>query len=132
MKPIILCCTLALSAPQIALADSSVEGVISDQITAFQADDFATAFGFASPGIQRLFGSVGNFARMVRNGYPMVWRPGDVRFLDGTGTQGRHQQDVLITDQAGRPHVLRYHMVQIDGDWRIDGVTLLAQPDINA
>lgn len=132
MRPIILCTTLVLAAPQIARADSLAQGVITDQIRAFQADDFTTAFGHASPGIQRLFGSAERFAQMVQNGYPMVWRPGEVRFLDGSGTQGRHQQDVMITDRAGRLHVLRYDMVQIDGTWRIDGVTLLARPDFNA
>ena len=56
--------------------------MISEQIDALRADDFATAFTFASPGIQRMFGSPARFGAMVREGYPMVRRPRDVRFLE--------------------------------------------------
>lgn len=132
MKPIILSCTIAISIPHVVLADSAAQGVISDQITAFQADDFETAFSYASPGIQRFFGTVSNFARMVRNGFPMVWRPGAVQFLSSKGSDTVRDQDVMITDQTGRIHMLRYRMILIDGDWRIDGVTPLAAPDLNA
>ena len=54
--------------------------MISKQIEAFKADDFDTAFSFASPMIQRMFGSASTFGEMVQNGYPMVWRPAEVRF----------------------------------------------------
>ena len=37
----------------------AIEDVISSQIDAFLRDDFATAFTFASPNIQRLFGTPG-------------------------------------------------------------------------
>ena len=61
-------------------AQGAIREVISDQIAAFEADDFATAFGFASPAIREMFGTPDRFGRMVREGYPMVWRPGGVRF----------------------------------------------------
>ena len=54
----------------------AIESVISKQIEAFRADDFATAFTFASPNIRSMFGTPDNFGVMVRRGYPMVWRPG--------------------------------------------------------
>ena len=61
---------------------ASIRAVISQQIEAFKADDFAKAFGFASPAIKEIFGSPERFGAMVREGYPMVWRPGDLRFRE--------------------------------------------------
>ena len=106
--------------------------MISDQIAAFEADDFATAFSFASPGIQDLFGSADRFGQMVRQGYPMVWHPGGVRFADLTEEGGRTLQRVFVTDAAGALHLLEYEMVPGEGGWRIDGVRLLQDGDVGA
>lgn len=109
-------------------AAEAVQGVISRQIAAFLADDVATAFSFASPGIQRLFGTPERFGEMVRNGYPMVWRPGDVRFLGIEGADDARRQIVEITDGAGRLHRLEYSMIRTGEGWRIDGVRFLPAP----
>ncbi len=106
-------------------AAAAIRTVISDQIAAFQADDFATAFTFASPGIQRMFGTPDVFGQMVRQGYPMVWHPGSVRFADLVERDGRTIQRVLVTDGAGALHLLEYEMVPDADGWRIDGVRLL-------
>jgi hypothetical protein len=100
----------------------AIRGVISGQIDAFRADDFATAFTFASPTIKRLFGTSERFGEMVRSGYPMVWRPADVRFSGLRDRGGRTVQDVLVIDQAGAPHVLEYEMIETEGGWQINGV----------
>jgi len=105
-------------------AGSEIRGVISDQIDAFRADDFETAFSFASPAIRRLFGTPERFGQMVRSGYPMVWRPADVRFTDLGTRNGRRVQSVLVTDETGTLHVLDYEMVPGDEGWRINGVRL--------
>ena len=104
---------------------AAIRGVISDQIAAFRADDVATAFTFASPDIRGLFGTPDRFGAMVREGYPMVWRPGDVRFAELRERDGRALQRVLVTDGAGALHLLEYEMIPLDGGWRIDGVRLL-------
>ncbi|SIO52987.1 protein of unknown function [Rhodovulum sp. ES.010] len=106
-------------------AADAIEDVISDQIAAFRADDFATAFTFASPGIQRLFGTHERLGQMVRNGYPMVWRPEDLRYLDLRGAGTARQQIVEIVDRAGQVHRLEYSMVRTASGWRIDGVRVL-------
>ena len=99
--------------------------MIADQIEAFEADDFETAFGFASPGIRAIFGTPSRFGQMVREGYPMVWRPGEVRFSDLAERGGRTVQRVLVTDAAGALYVLEYEMVEGEQGWRIDGVRVL-------
>lgn len=62
--------------------EAAIRGVIGSQLDAFEADDVDRAFGFASNGIRGMFGTPERFGQMVREGYPMVWRPGEVRYLE--------------------------------------------------
>ncbi len=103
-------------------AGSQIRGVISSQVEAFQADDFDTAFSFASPLIQGIFGSPERFGQMVQQGYPMVWRPANVEYTGLTERGGRMFQNVLITDQSGAVHLLEYEMIQTEDGWEINGV----------
>ncbi len=112
--------------------NAEIEANIAAQIQAFKADDFATAFTFASPNIQRLFGTPENFGVMVRRGYPMVWRPADVRFLELREINGALWQKVMVTDNDGRVHILDYQMIQQDNGWKINGVQLLGNSDPTA
>jgi hypothetical protein len=113
-------------------AAAAIREVISGQIEAFKADDFEAAFAFASPGIRRQFGDAGTFGEMVRDGYPMVWRPADVRFSGLADRDGRKVQSVIVTDRAGALFVIDYEMIPHDGGWRIDGVRLRQEGDTGA
>ena len=113
-------------------ADPAIPGVIQSQIDAFLSDDFATAFTFASPNIKRLFGNSDNFGSMVRRGYPMVWRPADVQFLEQEPKGGAVHQKVLITDADGVRHVLDYQMIPTADGWQINGVAIVAAPPVGA
>lgn len=123
---------LAMTLGAFAQEQSRVEGVIQNQIDAFQADDFATAFTYASPGIRRMFGSADNFGMMVRQGYPMVWRPSDVRFGAREEVGGRVLQTVIVTDQAGTVHALQYEMMPAGESWQINGVRFIEPPEVGA
>ncbi|WP_338550826.1 DUF4864 domain-containing protein [Roseovarius phycicola] len=114
--------SLALAATKPAHADDAARQVISDQLTAFQQDDFATAFTFASPMIKGMFGTSERFGEMVRNGYPMVWRPSEVEFLDTRDVGGALVQDVLIRDADGVYYELEYEMIAGEDGWKINGV----------
>ncbi|NNE80045.1 MAG: DUF4864 domain-containing protein [Silicimonas sp.] len=122
----------SLSAQDVMQPDPGIEATIGSQIEAFLMDDFATAFTFASPNIQGLFGDHERFGQMVRNGYPMVWRPGDVEYLELRQESGALWQRVLIRDQKGGVHMLDYQMIQTGDGWRINGVQLLRQPGVSA
>ncbi|WP_425100390.1 DUF4864 domain-containing protein [Tropicibacter sp. S64] len=111
---------------------SAIEGTIRSQVDAFLTDDFGTAFTFAGPGIQRMFGTPENFGAMVRNGYPMVYRPEDLRFGELREIGGALWQKVFVVDAEGRTHVLDYRMGEYDGGWRIDGVQILEAPEVSA
>jgi len=108
-----------------AQSADGVEGVITDQITAFQADDMDAAFAYASPTLRRLFQTPDRFGQMVREGYPMVHRPQAVRFLEQREAGGFVLQRVMITDAGGRLHVLEYQMLQTGSGFVINGVRLL-------
>jgi len=115
---------LGLWAPATA-QEAPIEDTIRSQIDAFLADDFVTAFTFASPNIQGIFGTPENFGRMVRQGYPMVHRPSDLRMGELRDVAGALWQRVFVTDAAGRGHVLDYQMVETVDGWKINAVEVL-------
>ncbi len=128
-----LCLILALAAlPVRAQQQEEVRDVISSQLRAFGADDFDRAFGFASPGIRDMFGTAETFGRMVRQGYPMVHRPGEVTFLGQEAVGEGLRQRLMIRDADGALHVLDYDMVPGEDGWRIDGVRLLDDAQVGA
>jgi hypothetical protein len=107
-------------------ADSAkIHITIESQITAFKKDDLETAFSFASPNIKRLFGSPERFGMMVRQGYPMVYRPVDIQFLELETIRDEFWQKVRITDKQGRYHIMAYRMILVSEQWLINGVQLL-------
>lgn len=131
---LILALLLALSlAPATLRAqDSAISDVIQGQISAFQANDFDTAFDYASPTIKRLFGTPERFGQMVQSGYPMVYRPAEVRMLDQRDAGSAKMQRVMIRDAQGRFHFLDYQMIPTDMGWQINGVQILAAPEVGA
>lgn len=116
-----------------ARADAAeIEAIIGAQLEAFKADDFAQAFSYASPMIQSMFGSSDRFGVMVRNGYPMVWRPAEVQFLGLEDRGGSLYQTVRIRDAQGGTHLLEYQMIRNASGWRINGVQLLRDTSVGA
>lgn len=122
---LIFAAALAVWASVLNAQDAEIQNVISRQIEAFQEDDVEAAYGFASPSIQNLIGSPARFGAMVRNGYPMVWRPSDFRFLELKELRGTYRQKVLFKDAQGVFHELEYQMLLIEDRWRINGVRYL-------
>ena len=133
MRNFILSAVLvAFTSVPLAADEAGIQSVISDQINAFQSDDFETAFTFASPTIKQLFGSPERFGTMVRTGYPMVWRPSKVEYLSLETVRGALVQQVLITDQNGALHTLAYFMIETGDGWQINGVQILQAPQLGA
>lgn len=108
----------------------AIAEVIDRQMQAFRDGDPAGAFEFASPTIRGLFGTADNFGRMVANGYPPIWQPGAVRYLDLREENGRLQQRVEVLDAEGRAHYFDYEMVETGSGWRINGVRPVAPPGV--
>jgi hypothetical protein len=119
----------ALAVPA-AAQEAPIQETIQNQIEALQADDFARAFTYASPTIKGLFGTPENFGAMVKQGYPMVYRPAEVQMQDLREVAGNLWQRVRITDQAGAGWFLDYMMIETPEGWQINAVQILPAPDI--
>jgi Domain of unknown function (DUF4864) len=119
--------SLGLARAEVADADrEAFRSIISSQIEAFQRDDGAAAYGYASPTIQGLFPSAERFMAMVRSGYAPVYRPRSLSFGTAADTPRGPEQHVFITGPDGRNWVAIYSLQrQPDGTWRINGCRLV-------
>ncbi|NIA71266.1 DUF4864 domain-containing protein [Pelagibius litoralis] len=106
---------------------------IQSQLDAFQADDGARAFSFATPRLREMFGTPDNFMAMVRGGYMSVYRPQSVEFLDARVVSGRTGQAVRFVGPDGNAVIAIYTMeMQPDGSWRIAAVQLVPTGEISS
>ena len=132
MRPISFIFALfILAAPIFAGDKEDIQATISRQLEAFQLDDFAKAFSYASPSIQSIFGGPDNFESMVKRGYPMVWKPGKVTFLSVDPYHHGMAQNIQIFDRNKKAHYLRYYMVKLGDSWKISGVEILPSSDFS-
>ena len=115
-----------------AAQQSDIQGTIQSQFDAFKADDFETAFTFATPRLQQFFQNPQNFQQMVTRGYPMVWKWGAVTLLDLRDLGAEWVQIVEVEDAGGGVHLLAYRMVETPEGWRIGGVQILDAPGVAA
>jgi hypothetical protein len=124
------------SAQPASLSDADrteIRSTIQHQEEAFARDDGAAAFGDASPMIREMFGTPEIFMDMVRQGYPMVYRPKLFDFAEVVIRDGRPTQKVRVIGPDGRRHTAWYPMMQLpDGTWRIDGCYLEAAEEHQA
>ena len=104
---------------------AAIREVISRQIQAFQHDDAAAAFGFASPSIQQRMGTPDNFLELVRSHYQPVYRPRSTAFGRLAEQDGQIVQQVDVVGPDGLGAQALYSMEkQADGTWRISGCEL--------
>ena len=131
MLRVCLLCLSLLALPA-AAQEAPIQDTIRQQITAFQADDFAKAFTFASPTIHQLFGTSEAFGKMVREGYPMVWHPSAVEMQELRFIGGAFWQRVRVTDGKGQSYLMDYQMVEGPDGWLINAVQMQKAPDVGA
>lgn len=103
----------------------AIRQAIEGQIAAFQADDAALAFSFATPAIQDRFGDASQFVAMVKRGYRPVYRPRQVEFSDLLDVRGKPAQRLVVVGPDNEVFNAYYLMEQQpDGSWRINGCVL--------
>jgi ABC-type transporter MlaC component len=106
----------------------AVTETITRQIEAFRRDDAAAAFAIASPAIQKRFGTPETFIGMVARGYPQVYRPQSFRFAERAPHAGGILQKVIVVGPDGVTVAAYYQVVQINGEWRINGCQIARLP----
>jgi uncharacterized protein DUF4864 len=105
---------------------SAIRAVIRAQIDAFREDQDELAFSYAAPGIREQFKTAENFMRMVKTGYPAVYRPASVAFVDASVEDGVPVQAVQFSDNAGMVWIGIYTMQrQPDKSWKVSGCVLV-------
>ncbi len=103
--------------------------IISSQISAFRADDAATAYSFASPSVKAKFSSSSVFMSMVRTGYPAVYRAQSYSFAGLSAELGDPTQRVKQVGPKGENWLALYgFQKQPDGSWRIFAVMIAKAP----
>ena len=108
-----------------AAQEGPIQGTIQKQMDAFVAGDVAEAFRYASPTIKGFFGSPANFGAMVQRGYPMVWKPAQIEYVDSARKGAIAFEKVVVRDGSGRAHVLMYQLIETPRGWEINGVQIL-------
>ena len=120
---------LPINAQQMDVNDidrAAIRSVIQRQLQAFQADDAAAAFEFASPEIREKFGTAENFLRMVKLAYVAVYRPRSVMFENLVTVKGIPTQEVFLLGPDGNLVKALYLMeLQPNGTWKISGCFLV-------
>jgi DNA-binding transcriptional LysR family regulator len=116
----------ALPAPE----QAAIRQVIEGQLAAFQHDDGAAAFGYATPMIQQKFGDAATFMSMVKSGYGAVYRPRSVAFDALRDTEFGPDQVLQLIGPDGLSYTAHYIMQkQPDGRWMINGCYLTRGTD---
>lgn len=100
--------------------DTAIHEVVTRQLDAIKKDDATAAYAIASPAIQMMFGNSAAFMSMVQRGFPQIYRSIGHKFLNIDTSAGTVMQRVLIESEKGSV-IVRYEMIEIDGNWRING-----------
>lgn len=104
----------------------TIQGVISQQLAAFQSEDAETAFSYASPDVQQRFQTPQQFMLMVQRSYLPVYQSQSVNFEAIAVVQGNPVQAVTLLGPAGEWVTAYYQMEQqADKTWRIAGCVLV-------
>jgi hypothetical protein len=116
----------ALAAPLSAADEKAVQTVVQSQLAAFAKDDADKAFSYATPDLRKTIGSSAAFMAMVKNSYPVVYRPASSAFLKAEGSGGDVIQRVQMLDASGASWLAVYSLQrQKDKTWRISGCVVV-------
>ncbi len=127
LAALVLLASFAAQAAPVSKADAKrIRSVIQSQLDAFARDDARAAFSYAAPGIRKMFGTAERFLAMVREGYPVVYRPASVGFLAPEANGTTVIQAVEMADGEGNLWVAVYQLErQRGGAWRITSCELM-------
>ena len=108
----------------LVFADESemVRNTISLQIEAFKENNIKKAYTFAAPNIQAQFPNPNVFGLMVRNGYPVIWKPKNFKFTKFQDLGNKSIQRVLFQSYNGSLETYDYILEEYADLWKIAGV----------
>ena len=102
-----------------------IQRVITLQLRAFERNDAAIAFSYATADTRKVFGTPRQFMEMVRSGYAPLLKHGSREFLEAANVNGLTIQPVKFFTTDDDIVVALYTMErQADNEWRIGGCEL--------
>ena len=102
-----------------------IQRVITLQLRAFERDEAAIAFSYATADARKYFGSPRQFMEMVRGGYAPLIKHSSREFLKAAIVDGLTIQPVKFVTTDGDIVIALYTMEhQADNEWRIGGCEL--------
>ena len=111
----------------------AVQVTVRAQLAAFVAEDAELAFSFAAPNIRSLFQTPERFMAMVRQGYPVVYRPAALLFLTPRVLDAAVVQPVQMRDSNGNAWLAMYTLQrQTDARWLISACVLVPDRAVGA
>jgi hypothetical protein len=97
-----------------------IQRVINLQIGAFERDEEAVAFSYATPDARRYFGSPHNFMEVVRGSYSALYHHTSREFLEAAVVHGLVVQPLKILTTDGDIIVALFTVEQqADQEWRV-------------
>ena len=112
----------AVFADEVGTVMEEVRYTISSQIDAFKDNDVKKAYAFAAPNIQAQFPNPDIFGLMVRNGYPIIWKPKSYKFTTFKDLGNNCIQRVLFESYNGSLESYDYILEKSGNLWKIAGV----------
>ena len=112
----------AVFADEVGTVMEEVRYTISSQIDAFKDNDVKKAYTFAAPNIQAQFPNPDIFGLMVRNGYPIIWKPKSYKFTTFKDLGNNCIQRVLFQSYDGSLESYDYILEKSGNLWKIAGV----------
>ena len=100
--------------------------VVNDQLAAFRADDFSSAYRQASTSVQQKF-TLPQFEAMVRRNYVEMARARRVEFGTVQMEGGTALLEVFFFASDGGARVFVYSIISEGGGWKIGGVEELSR-----
>jgi hypothetical protein len=115
--------------PSSAAVKKELTDTIDAQLTAFRADDYAKAYGFAASSIRDMFPPA-DFASMVKTGYPVIAHSAKADYGMAFDTGEEAVVNVRIEDGAKKSGEFQYVLKKEGGTWKIAGVSELKPSDM--
>lgn len=116
----------AHAAPLSPADELAVHATVQGQLAAFAADDADKAFSYAAPNVREAMGTAAGFMTMVREAYPVVYRPASVAFLKPEEREGQVVQRVQMLDAAGEAWLAIYSLQRAGKGWLITGCIVVS------
>lgn len=110
-------------------APHDLYSVVSNQLAAFRADDFRSAYQYAASGVQQKF-TPKQFEAMIRANYPAIARASRVEFGPIQAHDASAVVQVFFFAPGGSVRSVLFSLLAENDSWKIGGVEEVRVPRV--